>query len=123
MEVILILLSIIAVFFWLWISVLSILCLFLDPDLEPIQRWGQMIIVILLPYIGASIILKLVNDHSPEVIDKFYIPWPFRKLVLDKPLRHSGSGNSGSDQNREEVPGSHSGSFHGGSDSGGSGSD
>lgn len=118
MEVILILISIIAVFFWLWISALSILCLFLDPDLEPIQRWGQMIIVILLPYIGASIILKLVNDHSPEVIDKFYIPWPFRNLVLDKPLRHSGSA-----QNREEVPGSHSGSFHGGSDSGGGGSD
>jgi uncharacterized membrane protein YgcG len=118
MEAMFILIGIIAVSFWLWISILSILCLFLDPDLEPIQRWGQMLIVILIPYFGASIILKLVNDHSPEVIDRFYIPWPFRNLVLDKPLRHSGSGH-----NREEVPGSHSGSLHGGSGSGGSGSD
>lgn len=36
-----------------------------------------MLIVILLPYIEASIILKLVHDHLPEVIKKFYIPWPF----------------------------------------------
>jgi uncharacterized membrane protein YgcG len=107
-----------AVCLWLWVSVLAILCLFLDPDLEPIQRWGQIIIVILLPLIGASIILKLVNDHSPEVINKFYIPWPFKGLVLNKPLRHGGLGH-----NTEEQPGSHSGSFHSGSDGGGGGGD
>lgn len=118
MEVMLILVGIIAISFWLWVSVLSILCLFLDPDLEPIQRWGQMLIVILLPYIGASLILKLVNDHSPEVIDRFYIPWPLRDLVLDKPLRHSGLAN-----HKEEASGLHSESFHSGSSSGGAGGD
>ncbi len=103
---------------WLWISILSILCLFLDPDLEPIQRWGQAIIVVLLPYIGALFILKMVNEHSPEVVSKFYIPWPFKNIVLDKSLRHGGSGN-----NREEQPGMHKEAINSTSDSSGGGGD
>lgn len=118
MEIILILIGTITLAFWLWVTVLSVLCLFLDPDLEPVQRWGQMVVVILLPFIGAAIVLKLVNDHSPEVINRFYIPWPLRSLVLDKPLRHSGGGSNG-----ESMPGTHSESFHGGSGSGGGSSD
>jgi uncharacterized membrane protein YgcG len=76
----------------LWIDTLSILCLFLDPELEPIQRWGQTVFIILIPFFGAALVLKLVKDHSPDVIGRFYIPWPFRGLVEDKPLRNSGTG-------------------------------
>ena len=99
---------------WLWINVLAIACLFLDPELEPIQRWGQTFIAVLFPFIGATFILFLVNSHSPEVIDRFYIPWPLRKVILNKSIRTGGAGSNG-----EEVPGAHSGSFGGGSDGGG----
>jgi hypothetical protein len=88
---------------WLWINTLAILCLFLDPDLEPVQRWGQTIAVALFPFIGASFILYLANEHSPEVVSKFYIPWPFSKLVKSKP----GQSHGGAEE-REEIPGLHS---------------
>ncbi len=118
MEIVYLMAATAAVGLWLWISILSILCLFLDPDLESIQRWGQAIIVVLLPYIGALFILKMVNEHSPEVVNKFYILWPFKNMVLDKSIRNGGLGH-----NSEEQPGSHSGSHYGGSDSSGGGGD
>lgn len=116
MEVLLLIFITAAICLWLWISGVSILCLFLDPDLESVQRYSQMVMILLLPYIGASIVLKFVNDHSPEVINRFYIPWPFKGLVQNKEFRSVGSGS-----NNEEIPGAHSGSFRGGSDGGGSG--
>ncbi|WP_299773318.1 hypothetical protein [uncultured Pseudoteredinibacter sp.] len=99
---------------WVWISLLAILCLFLDPDLEPIQRWGQAGIVIILPFIGPAFVLMLVNEHSPEVVARFYIPWPFRMIVLNRQQRRGGQGSNG-----EEAPGIHSGG-HGGDGGGGS---
>jgi hypothetical protein len=103
MDVLLVVLSLAAVVMWFWISLLAILCVVLDPDLDKIQRWGQTLVVVLIPFIGASFILKLVNEHSPEVVARFYIPWPFRNMVLDKKLTQNGPGSNG-----EEVPGSHS---------------
>ncbi len=111
MELILIIIAVVIICLWLWISVLSLICLVLDPDLESIQRWGQGIVVVLIPFAGASLILKLVNDHSPEVIEKFYIPWPFYNLVIDKKLRSNGPGSNG-----EESPGVHSGGSGSGGD-------
>lgn len=90
---------------WVWISVLAILCLFLDPDLEAIQRWGQAVIVLIFPLIGPAFVLMLVNEHSPEVVARFYIPWPFRRVILNRQQQRGGSGHNG-----EEAPGIHSGS-------------
>lgn len=115
MEIVYLTVAVAAICLWLWITVLSVLCLFLDPDLESVQRWGQAIVVVLLPYFGAIFILKMVNEHSPEVVERFYIPWPFRNMILDKSIRRGGAGH-----NSEEQPGSHCGSHHGGS-GGGSG--
>jgi len=105
---------------WLWLTVLSILCLMLDPDLNPIQRWGQALVVLLVPYLGSTLILKLVNDHSPDVIARFYIPWPFSLMILDRKLSRNGLGSNG-----EEIPGSHSAGINSGHSSGsdGGGSD
>ncbi|WP_415891363.1 hypothetical protein ACMXYV_08615 [Neptuniibacter sp. SY11_33] len=102
MEIALAVFTIVVLGLWFWISAIAILCLFLDPDLEIVQRWGQTFAVVLLPLIGASLVLKLVNDHSPEVIRKFYIPWPFNLLVLDTELLSDGPGS-----NKEEVTGGH----------------
>jgi len=100
---------IILVLMWAWISALAILCLFFDPDLKPIQRWGQVVIVLIFPLIGPAFVLILVNEHSPEAVARFYIPWPFRKIVLNGEQRGGGKGH-----NSEEAPGIHSGGTGGG---------
>lgn len=112
MELMWIGLSVVVLSMLLWIDILAILCVIYDPELEPIQRWGQNFVVILIPFFGASLVLYLVNGHSPEVINRFYIPWPFSNLVKDKGLLKDGPGSNG-----EEIPGSHSASSNdGGSD-------
>ncbi|CAM3417472.1 hypothetical protein [Parendozoicomonas haliclonae] len=87
---------------WLWLTVLAVLCLILDPELTNIQRWGQSLIALLFPFLGAAFVLRLVKDHSPEVIARFRYPWPFNNLILEKPLRSGGTGNNG-----EVIPGAH----------------
>lgn len=114
MELVLIALAIVVFSMLLWINCLAILCIYNDPDLEPFQRWSQGVIVILFPFFGASLVLYLVNGHSPDVVNRFYIPWPFINLVKDKKIRAGGPGHNG-----EEMPGSHSGSFHDGGSGGG----
>ena len=100
-----------------WLTFLALLCVMLDPELNRVQRWGQSVVVILVPIIGPLLILKLVNDHSPEVVSRFYIPWPFRQVILNKPTRPHGQGS-----NKEEIPGVHS-SVITNSDSGGGAND
>ena len=121
MDVFLGVISAATVLMWFWINLLAILCVVLDPDLDKVQRWGQSLFVVLIPFIGATFILKIVNEHSPEVVQRFYIPWPFRNMVLDKRITRNGSGSNG-----EEVPGSHSAGANSssfGGDVGGGGSD
>lgn len=44
----------------------------------------------LIPFIGAAFVLKLVYEHSPEAIPKFWIPWPFRKIIFGNTARNRG---------------------------------
>lgn len=94
---------------WLWVNILVIRCLFLDPSLEPVQRWSQTAIVILFPVIGASFVLYLLNQHSPEVVNKFYIPWPFSYLISNK-----SSSKRASEYSNEVMPDSSQNSSSGG---------
>ncbi len=105
---------------WVWVSALSMLCLIYDPDLEPVQRWGQTAIILMIPFVGAIIVLRLVNDHSPEVIHKFYIPWPFKRWVQNKKLPDK---RCSSFSGYDPLPGAQNDSFSGGSEGGGNGGD
>ncbi|ROR98013.1 hypothetical protein EDC56_3684 [Sinobacterium caligoides] len=118
MELAMIVTLIVALIVLVYINILATICLTLDPDLPSIQRRGQIIVTWLLPYFGASLVLYLVSHHSPEVISRLYIPWPFRKLIEDEPIRKSKFS-----RNTEEALGVHSTSHHSGGDSGGSSSD
>ena len=100
MEVTLIVISIAVLLLLLYLNFLASICLILDPDIEPIQKWGQLIFAWVVPFIGAPTVLHLVFHHSPEVVKRFYIPRPFRGMVLGKALRKSKYGN-----NYEEIPG------------------
>ena len=69
---------------WLWIATIAIISVKNDSSLEVFQRTSQIIIVLILPLLGAAIVLHLVNQHSPEVIPKSNIPWPFKFILFGK---------------------------------------
>jgi hypothetical protein len=66
----------------LWLNFLAMLSVRYDPTLDKYQKIGQSIIVWLIPYIGSSLVLKFVYEHSPEAIPRSWIPWPFKKMVF-----------------------------------------
>ena len=71
----------------LWLNVIASIALKHDDMLDPFQRRAQFIIVWLVPLMGASLILYLVNEHSPNVIPRNWIPWPFRSMVFNKQVK------------------------------------
>ena len=67
-----------------WTYFLALICIGLDPQLTPLQKFGQLLVVMLLPLVGPVLVLYIVNTHSPEVIARFYVPWPFARIVRGK---------------------------------------
>jgi len=70
---------------WLWLTTLGVIAVKYDSTLNGFQRKAQIIIVLVLPFLGAALVLHLINLHSPEVIPLKWIPWPLRSLVFGKP--------------------------------------
>ena len=88
----------------IYLLAISLLCIHLDPELDKVQKWGQSIFAMLIPILGPCFVLHTVNDHSPKIIEKIYIPWPFKAIVIPSNKIHkSGPGNNG-----EEISGIHS---------------
>jgi ABC-type iron transport system FetAB permease component len=85
MDITTILLVSIPAAIWLWLSFIGTIAARFDSTLDPFQKKAQIIIVWLIPFIGASLIIFLVNQHSPEVIPRNLIPWPFKNLIFGKP--------------------------------------
>ena len=85
MDILIITASILATLVWLWLTTLGVIAAKYDSTLEPFQRKAQIIIVLFVPFFGAAIVLHLVNQHSPEVIPKQWVPWPLKSLIFGKP--------------------------------------
>jgi len=66
---------------WVWLNTLASIAIRCDKDLEPFQRVAQFIFVWVVPYVGASIVLRIVYEHSPNTIPRKWIPWPFKNLI------------------------------------------
>ena len=90
-ETLILIFGLASIFILSWIYFLSFVCVFLDPGLDRFQKVGQILLVLLVPIVGSVLVLYIVNTHSPEVIKRFYIPWPFRNVVLGKERRLSKS--------------------------------
>jgi len=86
MEILIILLGITLVI-TIWLNVIATIALKHDDMLDPFQRKSQFIIVWLVPLMGASLILYLVNEHSPNVIPRSWIPWPFKNMIFNKQVK------------------------------------
>ena len=92
-------LIIISVFFisaLFWLNILASISLRYDQTLDSFQKKAQAIFVWLIPFIGASFVLRMVYEHSPEAIPKKLIPWPFKKIIYGRPdKRDSNKQSSG----------------------------
>ncbi len=86
MEILLIIGSVVAVLV-LWMNIVASIAVRYDQTLEPFQRVAQLVFIWVVPIIGASIALKLIIDHSPEVIPRSWIPWPFKKMLFGKRVK------------------------------------
>jgi len=66
--------GIISLIILLWLNFLAMLSIKCDATLEKVQKVGQSIFVWVVPFFGASLVLKFVYEHSPEAIPKSWIP-------------------------------------------------
>jgi len=74
----------IAAFLLLWMNGLALAALRKDDTLNKFQKVAQGIFVCIVHYFGAVIVLHLVLQHLPSAIPKAFLPWPFKRLVVNK---------------------------------------
>ena len=77
----------------IYLSVLASLSVYCDKTLTSFQRYAQWATVWLIPLLGASFVLHLVYDHSPEAIPENWIPWPFKGLIYGKRIKRNENRN------------------------------
>ena len=118
MEIIVIILVL-----WIWMSVVGVVAVLRDATINSFQRKSQIVVSIIFPIIGPLFILHLVNEHSPEAIPRFLIPWPFRSILFGKthPRNKNRDDNEGQahDLNLTRRYNSHSDNQSGGGGAGG----
>ena len=71
----------------LWLNILATLAVKYDHSLKKVQATAQLVIIWIIPFLGAGIVLHFFYEHSPKTIPKYLIPWPFKKLIYGKPIR------------------------------------
>jgi len=79
--------AIISMCMLLWLNLLASLAIKYDQTLEKVQKVFQSVFVWIIPFVGASVVLHFVYEHSPEAIPKNWIPWPFKNLIFGKPIK------------------------------------
>ena len=84
---ILIILAFIASIIALWLNVLATIAVRCDATIDDIQRTAQMFFVWLIPFIGASVVLHIVYQYSPNTIPRSWIPWPFKNIIYGAPIK------------------------------------
>jgi len=75
-------LALVPAILWIWLCVLGSIAIVRDETLESFQTIAQLAFVWLVPYIGLFLVIYLVNSHSPNVIPRRLVLWPFRSMIL-----------------------------------------
>ena len=81
---ILIFITVIFILILIWLNIIASIALKYDQTLDAFQKKAQLLVVWLLPALGASLVLKMVLQHSPEAIPRKLIPWPFKEALFGK---------------------------------------
>ena len=84
MDISLILIIVVATAIWFWLTILGCIAAKYDSTLNEFQSKAQIAVSILVPYFGAVLVLYLVSQHSPDVIPRKWIPWPFSLVIFGK---------------------------------------
>jgi len=57
-----------------------------DQTLSNVQKYLQLMFVLFVPFVGASVALRLCELANPGTVQIRAIPWPFRAIVVDQPI-------------------------------------
>jgi len=69
---------------YLWMNLVATISLCRDGGIEPFQRYAQILLIWLIPYVGSALILFLMVQISPDKIPRKMVPWPFRSLIFGR---------------------------------------
>lgn len=86
MEILLII-GVVSLVIIVWVNILATIAVRYDQTLNTFQRNSQSLFIWFVPIIGASFILKLVFEHSPDAIPKGWILWPLKGMIYGKPMK------------------------------------
>jgi len=86
-SIILLVITVLAPLILIWLNILATIAIRCDQTLERFQRTAQLIFVWVIPFLGASIVIRIVYEHSPETIPRSWIPWPFKSLIYGLPIK------------------------------------
>ena len=67
-----------------YLNGLASFLVFVDTYLSPTKKAIYLAAIWLAPYFGGALILFFVRDHSPELIQRLWIPWPIRAAIENK---------------------------------------
>jgi len=70
-----------------------------DTLLDRSQKVAQFIFVLVIPFVGSVVVLRIVYDHSPDLISRRLIPWPFKNIICGMPIKEN------RDRDDDEVDG------------------
>jgi hypothetical protein len=68
----------------LYLNVLATFLTIVDVYWPATTRLAHVFLIWLVPFAGALIKLYWVSMHSPELIERLWIPWPFRSAVEER---------------------------------------
>ena len=88
---------VIAVLVCVWLSAIASFVVVRDKTLETKQKVAQIAAAWVLPVVGPLLTLYLIAQHSPELIQKKWIPWPFRNIVFGRNFRPNANRNENDD--------------------------
>jgi hypothetical protein len=68
-----------------YLAVLATIVIRWDREASSGSRVGQLLVTWLLPFVGASLVLYVAQDQSPDLLARLPIPWPFRGMLRNPP--------------------------------------
>lgn len=71
----------------LYLNILATLVTRHRPIFTPWQQRMQLLIVWLLPLIGALLILRLLFMDRPDTLPRAWVPWPFKRILYGPPIK------------------------------------
>ncbi len=78
---------------WLYLNCVSSFLVVVDPDLPRMQRVSKLVVIWLVPFVGAMFVLHLIKDYAPELIDRIWLPPFVGGAVAGEPLTRAKQAN------------------------------